>query len=517
MAERKQKMPPQKNQFEPSNKFDRLRRQAEALISQQLDSAFDAPTDILELIHELKIHQAELEIQNEELKRAQLELNDLYRQFEDLYEFAPCGYLTLDPKGLVSRINLAGVMLLSDVREKTLHTGFSQCVAPGWRDAYLDALKKAGRTGETQSLELQLNTANASNTWVWAEIQASRDETGVVIQWRMTLVDISATKEVEIALQSSEMKFRQLFNEMVGGAVLLEITDREKRGLPTDARMVEANLSFEHLTGIPRDRAVGRTIRQIWPQTGPFWFDLFSRAMRSGQPFQVEQFHQELGRYFLVSAFVLEDQCIGVTFIDISAQKKIEEALEKARQDLEAQVKQRTAELLRANQKLQGEVESRELAQRALLKKSEELEARSTGLKEANIALKVLLIERENERHALEEKVACNVNELIRPQLDKLAIGKLSQRQATLLDTLKSSLDDIASPLSRQLIIASSHLTPGETQVANFIRQGKTTKQIADLMGVATSTVDFHRSNIRSKLGLTSKPINLQSYLKSLL
>jgi DNA-binding CsgD family transcriptional regulator/PAS domain-containing protein len=389
-AERKQKMPSPKNLSEQSDKFDKLRRQAEELITQPSASDVEAPTDILELIHELKIHQAELEIQNEELKRAQLELTDLYRQFEDLYEFAPCSYLNLNPKGLVSRINLAGVMLLSDVREKILHTGFSQFVAPDWRDAYLDALKKAGRTGETQSLELRLNSANASNTWIWAEIRANRDDTGVVSHWRMTLVDISAKKEVE-------------------------------------------------------------------------------------------------------------------------------ETLAKARQNLEAQIKNRTAELSRANQKLHGEIASRELAQRALLKKTKELEANMVGLEEANIALKVLLKERENERHAIEEKVVCNINELTRPHLEKLAAGNLNQRQQSLLDTIKSSLDDIASPLSRRFIIESSHLTPSESQVANFIRQGKTTKEIADLMRVATSTVDFHRLNIRRRLGLTNKRVNLQSHLKSLL
>jgi DNA-binding CsgD family transcriptional regulator len=138
-------------------------------------------------------------------------------------------------------------------------------------------------------------------------------------------------------------------------------------------------------------------------------------------------------------------------------------------------------------------------------------------LEEANIALKVLLKERENERHALEEKVVCNINELTRPHLEKLAAGNLNQRQQSLLDTIKSSLDDIASPLSRRFIIESSHLTPAESQVANFIRQGKTTKEIADLMRVATSTVDFHRLNIRRRLGLTNKRVNLQSHLKSLL
>jgi len=177
-----------------SSQFDRLRRKAEELITRRADLAFQAPTDILELIHELKIHQAELEIQNEELKRAQLELTDLYRQFEDLYEFAPCGYLNLDPKGLITRINLSGVMLLRDLREKILRTGFSQFIAPSWQAAYLEALKTAGRTGEKQSLDLRLNSTNDSKSWVWAQIQAKRANTGAVRQWRMTIVDISAKK-----------------------------------------------------------------------------------------------------------------------------------------------------------------------------------------------------------------------------------------------------------------------------------------------------------------------------------
>ncbi len=502
---------------DPHTKFDRLRRQAEGLIDQRSDPTFGASTDILELIHELKIHQTELEIQNEELKRAQLELIDLYRQFEDLYEFAPCGYLNLDPKGLVSRINLAGVILLNGLREKILHTGFSRFVAPNRQDAYLNALKNAGLTGEKQSLELRLNSAKEARSWVWAQIQAERAETGAVLQWRMTLVDVSAKKEVEIALQGSEKKFRQLFNEMVGGAVLLEITDLDQRGRPTVAQIVEANTAFEHLTGIPRDQAIGRTIREIWPQTGPFWFELFSRALSTGKPFQMEQIHLELGRHFLVSAFIVEDRRIGATFIDITAQKKIEATLENAKRNLETQVKNRTAELQRSNQDLQKQIESRKLAQRALLQKSTELEDRTVALEEANIALKVLLKERENERHALEEKVVCNINELIRPFLEKLAAGNPRPRQRELVDAIKSSLDDITSPLSRRFIIESSQLTPAETQVANFIRQGKTTKQIADLLGVATSTIDFHRGNLRQKLGLTNKEINLQSHLKSLL
>ena len=145
------------------------------------------------------------------------------------------------------------------------------------------------------------------------------------------------------------------------------------------------------------------------------------------------------------------------------------------------------------------------------------MEARSTRLEEANTALKVLLRELENERRELEEKMVSNLNELTRPHLAKLAAGELNSRQRSLIDAIVNSLDDITSPLSRRFIIAGSKLTPTEAQVANLIRQGKTTKEIAEFMGVAVSTVDFHRLNIRRRLKFTNKQINLQSYLKSLM
>ena len=301
-----------------------------------------------------------------------------------------------------------------------------------------------------------------------ADIQADRDENGAVIQWRMILLDISARKEVELALQRSEKKFRRLFNEMVGGASLLEATDRDNRGRPADFRILEVNAAFTQLTGIPRDRAMGRTIKQLWPETEAIWFDQFKLTLSRAQPTQVEGFHGELGKHLLVSAFRLDNQRIGLTFIDISAHKKIEATLESARQDLEVQVSKRTAELLQANKKLQREVAARKRGQRGLLAKSKELEARSAELEEANIALKVLLKAHEVERRALEEKVVCNINELVLPHLEKLAAGQMGPRHRSLVDAIRNSLDDIASPLSRRFIIDSNRLSPVETKVANL-------------------------------------------------
>jgi DNA-binding CsgD family transcriptional regulator len=189
---------------------------------------------------------------------------------------------------------------------------------------------------------------------------------------------------------------------------------------------------------------------------------------------------------------------------------------ERARKDLENKVRERTAEIQRVNLELVKEVEARKIMEDALREKSRELEIRTERLEEANTTLKVLLRERDSERRELEERVASNINELIRPHLSKLCAANLGERRQALANAIGRGLEDITSPLSRRFIMECSHLTPMETQVAGLIRQGRTTKEISDLMGVASSTVDYHRFNIRRKLDLTNKRINLQSYLKSL-
>ncbi|MFH2218501.1 MAG: response regulator [Pseudomonadota bacterium] len=182
---------------DPSNKFDRLRQQAEELIRQRTEFASKTPRDMLELIRELGTHQAELEIQNEELKRSQQELSELRHEYETLYEFAPFGYATLNPKGIITRINLTGSTLLGRLRERISRTGFSQYIAPGWKIVFHGARQKAGVTGEKQSIELPLKREKASPLWVRADIEADRDKTDAVIQWRVVLVDITSQRKAE--------------------------------------------------------------------------------------------------------------------------------------------------------------------------------------------------------------------------------------------------------------------------------------------------------------------------------
>ena len=222
------------NNPDHADKFEQLRQQAEELVRQQPDFASQAPADILELIHELRIHQTELEIQNEELKRAQQELSKLHREFEDLYEFAPCGYVTLNAKGIITRVNLTGASLLGAARQYLSHSVFTQFIASGFENTFLTARQKAGETGEKQSIELPLKREKESPLWVRANIEADRDETGAVIQWRMALVDITPKKAAEEVLRKAHEELERKVEERTFELMTLneqlqkEIEERKK-------------------------------------------------------------------------------------------------------------------------------------------------------------------------------------------------------------------------------------------------------------------------------------------------
>jgi PAS domain S-box-containing protein len=202
---------------DPSAKFEKLRHQAEELIRQQPASGARTPATMLDLIHELRIHQAELEIQNEELRQAQQELACLHREYEELYEFAPVGYLTLDARGLMTRLNLTGCRLLGATRQFIPGQSFSRFLVPGWEDAFRAARVETARTGEQQSLELPVKRDNGNPLWVRADIEAAVDAAGQARQWRVTLVDITAKRLSEVALQQSESRFRSMLEAMTDG------------------------------------------------------------------------------------------------------------------------------------------------------------------------------------------------------------------------------------------------------------------------------------------------------------
>ncbi len=171
-------------------------------------------------------------------------------------------------------------------------------------------------------------------------------------------------------------------------------------------------------------------------------------------------------------------------------------------------------ELLQKVNKLENEVLRRKQVEKALREGQKELKVKVNTLKELNASLRVLLERREEDAKAVGEKVLSNVKLLVIPFLDKLSRTKLDLKQRAYVDVLQSTLDEIISPFYRELSSKYVSLSPREIQVANLVKDGKTTKQIAEMMDLSKRTVDTYRQSIREKLGLKGRG-NLRSSLLS--
>ena len=166
------------------------------------------------------------------------------------------------------------------------------------------------------------------------------------------------------------------------------------------------------------------------------------------------------------------------THTDITRLKEAEAALKEARNQLEDRVRDRTAELY-----------------------------------ESNVALKVLLQKREEDKAALTEQVLANTARLIEPFLARLEQSRLSEQQQVLLDILRANITELTSPFASNFSTKLTRLTPAEIQVANLVKLGKRTKEIAEIMNLSPGTISIHRKNIRKKLELTHQKTNLQTML----
>jgi DNA-binding CsgD family transcriptional regulator len=162
------------------------------------------------------------------------------------------------------------------------------------------------------------------------------------------------------------------------------------------------------------------------------------------------------------------------------------------------------------------EITALKLTEEALRESQEKLMEQKQSLEETNIAMKVLLKQREEDKLELEKKVLNNVKDLVLPYVDKLKNSRLKAKDRTLVEIIDTHLQDIISPLLQRFSNAKILLTPQEMQVASLVKDGKTSKEIADVLNVSETTVNFHRKNLRVKFGLTNKRTNLRSYLLSL-
>jgi len=140
---------------------------------------------------------------------------------------------------------------------------------------------------------------------------------------------------------------------------------------------------------------------------------------------------------------------------------------------------------------------------------------RTSEILDVNVALKVLLKKMEKDTVVLEQKITDNIAKLITPYLEKLKALNLNAQHRIIVDMLTANLNMLTSSFTHVVSSEMNKLTPTELQVANMVKYGKDTKEIAELMNLAPGTISIHRKNIRKKLGISLHKTNLQAYLSS--
>ena len=219
---------PRKSEM-PQDAADALRRAAEerldALVDDYADADITTPSreGLAAALYGLRVHQIELEMQNEELRSAQLELGEQREKYYELFDLAPVGYLTLSDKGIVGSANLTAAHLLGVERQLLVGQPFSAFVNTEDRDAFYLHQRTLEKTGEPQTCEFRLvrvepgggdEADGEASSHFWAHLEGEQHESddGEMLCW-MTFTDIDELRREEQALRESEERFSALFEQ----------------------------------------------------------------------------------------------------------------------------------------------------------------------------------------------------------------------------------------------------------------------------------------------------------------
>jgi len=338
---------------------EKLRTQIERL--QKLSSK-----DIRDLVHELGTHQIELEMQNEELRRAQAELEASRSRYAELYDFAPVGYFTFDKDGLIREANLAGAQLLGIERRLLINKPFVGFIAEaGDREVFRKHWNEAFTGEARRSCEISLRKKDGTVFYAQLQSSATQNIDTKAGSLCTAILDITERKKAEETLRESQEQCRALAENSPD---IVARFDRQMRHLYVNAHS-------EQVTGLPADRVVGKTNRELgMPQE---IFSLLEKNLSSvfatGKPVTIEyQYTGTAGTGYyetrLIAEFATNGAVQSVLAVtrDITAHKQMEEALRKAHAELEQRVKERSGELVKANEQLSQEIVERKGAVESL-------------------------------------------------------------------------------------------------------------------------------------------------------
>lgn len=185
-------------------------------------------------------------------------------------------------------------------------------------------------------------------------------------------------------------------------------------------------------------------------------------------------------------------------------------------QELAEKVAEQTADLRLTNAALEESIAKLQQSERKLIKAREELNSKANDLEGTTIALQQMVKKNDRDQKDVQDKILFSVNEMIKPYLEKLKRCNDDDEKLMYTSVIESNLDEIIAPFMRGLAYKYFRLTPKEIHIANLIKQGKSTRKIAELLNLTQRGVEFHRNKIRGKIGIKHSKAGLREVLHNL-
>ena len=228
----------------------KLRQLAESRLRKRQMKQVVEPADTQRLLHELQVHQIELEMQNAELQDARDGTESLLEKYTDLYDFAPVGYFTLAKDGTIQMGNLAGATLVGMDRSKLAGQSFASLISVELRSAFHDFLRQVFAEPTKQEGEFKILSKGRSPRFI--KVRAQRSLSG--LECNAVIVDITERQEAEDRMRISEIRYRRLFEAAHDGVLLLD---------PSTRQITDANPFMTTMLGYPHDQLVGKELFEI--------------------------------------------------------------------------------------------------------------------------------------------------------------------------------------------------------------------------------------------------------------
>ena len=318
----------QNKKAEDKNSKSLLRDAAESKLSTSLRKTPGLKTKpIDEIIHELEVHQIELEMQNSELKNTLVALEEAKDRHIDLYDFAPVGYLTISSKGVIVEANLTAATMLGVERSRLVTHGFALFIFLKDLTIWEHFLVDIFHNYEKHNCELLLNRQDSStfNALFISTRLEPNDGTKLA---RIAISDITEhTKAVE-ELQESKDELQELFKSMINAFAIFEsVFDDNSRFI--NCRFVYINNAYELIAGVKNDEVKGKTVHEVWPETEPEWIKKFGETATTGVPQTFEMYHAPTGKLYYCNVYRPGQTSKRFCFIseDITDRKQAEEEI----------------------------------------------------------------------------------------------------------------------------------------------------------------------------------------------